>query len=148
LIIWDAILSGSFLLSILVCPVWLLLSGIRGLIRRPGWRVGLFRALVPVLTLALVLANAAVQSNIARANAQRIITATERFHTANGRYPGKLEDLVPQYLASVPRAKYALMFGEFGYVSTPNSHGIMWVGMPPFGRPFYKFEEKRWGYLD
>lgn len=148
LIAWDVVLSGSFLMSILICPIWFLLSCVRGVLRRPGWRVGLSRVLMPILTLALALGNATLQSKIARANAQRIITASERYHAANGRYPGKLVDLVPQYLASVPRAKYALMFGDFWYVSAPNSHAIMWVALPPFGRPIYTFEDRRWSYLD
>jgi hypothetical protein len=116
-----------------------------------------------VLTLGLVLGNAALQSRIAQANAERIIRVAEEYRAAVGTYPAKLADLTPRYLPSVPRAKYTLgPFGDFWYISTTPSdphraivarvasdrHVLMWVALPPFGRRVYVFEEARWGSLD
>jgi hypothetical protein len=148
LLAWDAVLSGGFVLSILVSPVWFLVSLAKAIIQRPGWRVGLTRILVPVLTLGLVLGNAAMQTRIASANAKRIIEACEQFRIANGRYPSTLDELKPGYLASVPRAKYSLMFGNFWYWSLDGKTRLMWVVIPPFGRKIYDFEGRKWGSLD
>jgi hypothetical protein len=82
--------------------------------RRPGWKLALLRIAIPALTLGLVLTNATVQSRITEANATKIITACNEFHTANGRYPTTLDELVPKYMPSVPRAKYCLD-GKFLY---------------------------------
>jgi len=147
LLAWEAALSGSFLVSILVCPVWCLVSLVKNVIWRPGWRVALSRTVVPALTLGLVLSNAALQSRIAHANAERIIKACEQFSAANGRYPSKLDELVPGYLPAVPRAKYCLMDCDFWYLEYKDRHTLMWVAIPFFSRPYYDFEERRWGVI-
>ena len=148
LLAFDAVISGSFLLSMLVCPFWFLVSLAKNIIRRSGWRVTLARIAIPALTLALVLGNAAVQSRIARANADRIIKACEQFTAANGGYPTNLDELLPRYLRSVPRAKYSVAFGDFSYWSLEGRHGLMWIAVPPFGRRIYRFEHRKWGSLD
>jgi hypothetical protein len=51
------------------------------------------------------------------------------------------------YLPTVPRAKYILFAGDFLYL-TYKGHRLMWVEIPPFGRPYYDFEEAKFGYLD
>ena len=65
----DAAFDGSFLLSLCVCPIWFLVSVLKNAIQRPRWRLALLRTAIPTLTLGLVLANDAVQSRIAKANA-------------------------------------------------------------------------------
>lgn len=148
LLAWDAAISGSFLVSLLVCPVWFVVSLAKGVIRRPGWKVGLSRLVVPTLTLGLVLGNAHLQSMMATINAERIIRACEQFRVASERYPTRLQELVPGYIGSVPRAKYSLAFGEFRYWSHEGRHRLMWVVVPPFGRKIYDFEHRQWGFLD
>ncbi len=148
LIVFDVILSGSFLISYLVCPVWFLVSVVKGAIRLPGWRIALFRIAAPVMTLGIVLTLNEVQWKIAEIQAERIINACEEFHDANGRYPQSLNELVPRHLRSIPRAKYCLMFGDFWYFGSNEAPSLMWVKIPPFGRAIYNFEDRRWGYVD
>lgn len=148
LLAWDAGLTGSFLMSFLVCPVWFVVAVLKNAIERPGWGLALLRIAIPPLILALVMANDAFQRKIAKANAPRIIAACEQFHGANGNYPETLDELVPQYLPSVPPAKYSLGFGEFVYWNFDDSAMLTWYVVPPYGRAIYNFEECRWGYLD
>ena len=101
---------------------------------------------MPPLTLALVLANDTLQRKIAEANAPRVIEACEEFHAANGRFPKTLDELVPRYLPSIPRAKYCLVLGEFHYWK--DSALLVWYVVPPYGRAIYDFDERRWSYLD
>jgi hypothetical protein len=70
------------------------------------------------------------------------------YQAVNGHYPDQLSDLVPVLLPSVPREKYVLGFGRFEYHVAQGRHTLGYTALPPFGRPFYVFEERRWGYLD
>jgi hypothetical protein len=146
-----AVLNGSFLLSFLVCPIWFLVSVLKNAIQRPGWRLALIRIAIPALTLGLVLANNEVQCRIAEANAPRIIAACEEFHAANDKFPKTLDELVPRYMPSVPRAKYCLVDGEFRYWHFKDDDVgsiLEWCVVPPFGRKTYDFKDRRWSYLD
>ena len=147
----DVVISGSFLFSYLACPIWFLLSVVKNVIQRPGWRIALFRIAVPALTLGSVLVNNVVQWKIAEVNAERIIRACDDFHAANGRYPHTLDELVPQHLGSIPRAKYCLFQGELVYCSLDKEGSccfFWWYKVPPFGKELYSFEDRRWDYLD
>lgn len=85
----------------------------------------------------------------ARNHAAQVIDACRAYQARHGMLPDHLEDLVPEFLARVPRAKYTLQWGEFTYwTSSRTSHTLMYVSLPPFGRRVYHFEEGRWSVLD
>jgi hypothetical protein len=130
------------------CPIWFVVSVIKSAIQRPGWTVALVRAAIPLVTFALVLGNSAVQSRIAKANAERIIAACEKFRADNGRFPDTLDELVPAYMPFIPRAKYCLEWNKYQYINIEGHPILLWVDIPPFGRPTYNFQKRRWGYLD
>jgi hypothetical protein len=146
LVAFDAVFSGSVMASALVCPIWFLVSLVKSIKRHPGWKVGLSRIVIPILTLAIVVGNDALQSRIADANAERIIVACEQFRAVTGNYPDQLDELVPKYLSSIPRAKYALTSGDFRYWNRDGNHQLMWDKIPPFGRKIYDFELRKWRY--
>ena len=148
MIFLDAAVYGSILLSIFACPIWFLASAVKNIVKKPGWRIALIRLALPLLTLGIVVGNSALQSRIAKFNAERIVVAVEQFRSTNGSYPNKLDELVPRYLEAVPRAKFCLVFSEFMYLTSNEQHTLMWVSIPPFGRPTYNFEQRKWGYLD
>jgi hypothetical protein len=145
LVFWDVVFTGSFLMSLYLCPVWILFSILKNVIRRPGWKLAGIRIAIPVVTFVLVLSNSNLQLNIASANARQIIAACEEFHTANGRYPNSLLELVPKYLASVPRAKYCLIFGEFKYSPLDDANALLFYCIiPPHGQTVYNFRIQEW----
>jgi hypothetical protein len=86
----------------------------------------------------------------ARKNAESIIAACQSFQAKHGRLPDSLEALVPEFLPSLPPARYDGPHFGFQYTvdSTSQRHVLSWTDLIPFGRPFYVFEEDRWGYLD
>jgi hypothetical protein len=143
LLAWD----GSFLLPLFACPIWFVFSILKNTIERPGWRLALVRIAIPPLTLGLAFANDAFQLRIAESNASRVVAACEEFHAATGRFPKSLDELVPQYLPSVPPAKYCLMWGQFVYLNSGKPM-LVWCVVPPYGRKIYDFEDRRWSYLD
>ncbi len=78
----------------------------------------------------------------ARSRADRVITALHGYREAHGTYPSRLAELVPEFLPAVPRAKDIAMNGEFMYVWSEREGGfLMYVAMPPFGRPFYDLQK-------
>lgn len=81
-------------------------------------------------------------------NAARVVAACEEFRAVNGRFPRTLNELVPQYLPSVPRAKYCLHYGEFAYFLNDGHALLVWCVVPPYYRAIYDFETRRWSHLD
>jgi hypothetical protein len=95
-----------------------------------------------------VRANDAFQLKVAEANAKRIVAACEKCHAANGRFPRRLDELVPEYMNSFPVAKYCLGSG-FSYASSSdNTAKLWWPIVPPHYRKIYNFETRSWSYLD
>ncbi len=108
-------------------------------------RTGIY-VLVAVLVLGANFANA----QLARRRADTLIAACRQYEARQGRLPDRLDELAPDFIPSVPLAKYTLMppFNMFMYMARPGQHSLMWVAFPPFGRPYYVFEDNRWGFLD
>jgi hypothetical protein len=111
----------------------------------------------PVLTgyairagLYVALAAAAVSgSRFHQATAEKhaawLIDACRAYQARNGTLPERLALLVPDFLPSIPRAKYTLEYGEFTYsAAAGQTHTLMYVTLPPFGRRVYHFEDARW----
>jgi len=149
LLFWDAAFSGSFLMSWLFCPIWFLVSLLQNAIQRPGWGQALLRIGIPALTLGIVWINNAVQLSIAEANASRVVAACEEYHAAHGRFPEKLDELVPQHIRSVPRAKYCLgPWSQFAYFHNQGKSMLVWYVVPPYYRRIYDFDTRRWNYIE
>jgi hypothetical protein len=148
LLAWDGALFGTFMMAWIFCPIWFLVSLLKNAIERPGWGLALVRIGIPAMTLGLLWANNDFQLSVAEANAQRVVAACEEYHAANGRFPKNLDELVPQFLSSVPVAKYCLgPPGRFVYhnFGTPM---LYWQVLPPYYRKIYNFETRSWSYLD
>ncbi|WP_165251099.1 hypothetical protein [Paludisphaera soli] len=148
LLFWDVVMTGSFLMSMIFCPIWILISLLKSTIQLPGRRLALARVGIPVATLAIVWANDAVQLRIAEANARRVVAACEAYHVDEGRFPRKLEELAPRYLESVPLAKHCMMGGFFYSNSQGGKPMLFWVVVPPYLRKIYHFDTRTWSYLD
>ena len=154
LFLLDLGYSGQGLFSLAVAVFGLALlaggalwSGLRGapaLARSRALRAALY-LLLGVATLATTRLHVAT----AESRAAIVIDACRAFERAHGVLPDRLEDLVPEFLPAVPRAKYTLAWGEFTYsASEPRRHTLMYVTLPPFGRRIYHFENARWSQLD
>jgi len=110
----------------------------------------LVKIAIYVLTGVAVLACNALQNRAADRRAIMIGNACLAYHTKYHQYPAELEDLVPEFLSSVPRAKWN---GEgFRYSRWPldadHEPMLYYAAMPPLGRRFYHIESRAWGYLD
>jgi hypothetical protein len=103
-----------------------------------------------LLTLVLVLRPDRKGGERARKNADLLIAACRDFQARHGRLPDSLEELVPDFLPALPPAKYDGPHFGFTYDTDERRtrHVLGWTEAVPFGRPYYVFEEDRWGYLD
>lgn len=153
----DSLVVGQGLLSLLAAVAGLALLAAGALwagLRRQG-ALARSRLLRAALYLGLGLATAGalrLHTATARGNAETVIAACQRYRAAHGRFPERLEELVPGQLPRVPRARYTLLWGEFSYWSTGTpeapAHALAYVALPPFGRRVYQLEQGAWGRLD
>jgi hypothetical protein len=146
-VLLDVLIGGSYLFATLICPIWFLVAVFRAIIPPPSLGVAVARVMIPLVTLLLVIANYSLQQRIAMANAARVIQACEQYRKAGGAYPQRLDNLVPGYLSSIPKAKCCFAFNEFSYLASAG-HILVWCECPPFGRRVYNFETGNWKYLD
>ncbi|MHC5537640.1 hypothetical protein ACYOEI_05350 [Singulisphaera rosea] len=146
LLAWDGAMFGTYLMASVFCPIWFLVSLLKNANERPGWGLALVRIGIPAFTFGLLWANSAVQFGVAESNSRRVILACEEYHAANGRFPEKLDELVPQYMKFIPRAKYC-MAGHFAYHNFGEAK-LYWVVVPPHLRKIYNLERRSWSYLD
>lgn len=100
-----------------------------------------------VLTVILVFSFIISNNYLAKYRTEKLIKVCNVYKDKYGHYPEKLEDLVPDYYSKVPSAKLG-MWGKYWYSSYEGKHSIMYVAIPPFGRPYFKLEENKWGFMD
>lgn len=106
------------------------------------------RAAIMLGVVLLVFGLRWANIEIGKKRADELVVAIQAFHNEYQKYPESLEEIVPQFIGSIPRSNYSLDFSDFYYVSTPDSHSLFYVEFPPFGRPTYDFESGKWGYMD
>jgi len=123
-------------------------------------RIGIYVA-VALLGIGTVVA----QAYLARSRANTIIVAARQYEAQHGRLPDRLDELVPAFIASIPSTNYTLIppMNKFMYLTPgnvswqrlqqrgeePGRHVLMWGIFQIGGRPYYDFENHRWGvFLD
>lgn len=111
-----------------------------------------YKAAIYVMAATAILFTNALQNRMADAKAVKLGNACLAYRAKYHHYPTDLGDLVPEFISSVPPAKYTLT-GRFFYDGNPLTDNdrepmLYYVAMPPFGRRFYHMESRSWGYLD
>jgi hypothetical protein len=152
--ILDAvILNQGFIAVILILLALFVFFPIAVLLRRRdkrNYEQRLVKIAIYVLTGVAVLACNALQNRVADRRAILIGNACLAYRAKYHQYPAELDELVPEFLSSVPRAKWN---GEgFRYSRWPldadHEPMLYYAAVPPFGRRFYHMESRAWGYLD
>ena len=133
--------AGVVLLS--AGAIWAFAFGRMRVARRRIARAGIY-FLLGVATSATVR----VYASTAQAHATQLIHACHAYKAKYGGFPDRLQELVPEFLPSVPRAKYVLVWGEFTYWSSPTSHTLMYTSLPPFMRRLYNLEHDTWSQIE
>lgn len=99
-------------------------------------------------SVVLVFALNHLNNQIAQSRADVLVSAVKKFYSENQHYPKSLDDLVPRYVDHIPSAKYTFTFSEFKYENSEYGAYLMYVELPPFGRPYFSFSQNEWLYMD
>ena len=115
-----------------------------------GWRAAIWKVersyLLRVAAVYALLAMASLlvigwNSDIAHKHAKPVIAVVERFHADHGRYPESLDELVPAYLPSIPRAGFTWWSRWYGY---DGLRPQLYFAAMFHGMFFYDFPSKQW----
>jgi hypothetical protein len=118
---------------------------------RPLYRQRVVKASLYLLTAVLIFVSLAVQNRMADRRAVAIGKACLAYRSKYNHYPKTLDELVPEFMSSVPPAKYTLgASSSFFYIPGFDDREPMlfYEAIPPFGRRFYHMETGAWGFLD
>ncbi len=135
-------------ITLLVVVFVFLPKTIFGHIRKREYKTGYIKCLIYGSAAFLVFGSNYLNNIIAHNRSVTLITTIEQYKSDNGVYPESLEALVPKYIESVPTAKFTLSWNRFYYWGQDGDASLLYVAVPPFGRPIYRFSKKKWGYLD
>lgn len=148
----DALFIGLPSLGTFLCVVFMLTNFVAFLWRRKGERALVMkygiRSLALCLTVFAILSTFMFNRHMGHVNARLIIKAVEDYRSEQGKYPERLEDLIPHYFSKVPRAAIRFSYTKYFYLRHKERHSLMWAEAPPFGRRTYHFETKEWSYID
>ncbi|MEF3280941.1 MAG: hypothetical protein K6357_08270 [Elusimicrobiota bacterium] len=76
----------------------------------------------------------------AQSSADKIIKAVENYKARTGSYPQNLEDLKPDFLTEIPKAKYTFLWNNF-YLIDGN---LVYVNAFPYNIMKYDFIDGKW----
>lgn len=108
------------------------------------------RTLLYLLMAVAIFVTIRVDLANTRDKADTVIAALKAYHAKTGHYPDKLEQLVPEYLPAIPKARFSLTMNEFRYFVSQgkDSHNLSYIAMPPFGFTYYNLENGQWAVKD
>jgi hypothetical protein len=155
LFIFDAFFLNQGVVALLIIPVALFIFLPRALwglrTSRRLYLERLTKAGIYMLAAVAIFVALGLQNRMADRRAVELGKACLAYHAKYNRYPQRLDELVPEFIPSVPVVKYTLGGGgSFFYSSRPDGGEPMlfYQALPPFGRRFYHMEKGSWGYLD
>ena len=116
----------------------------------PLLRLRLGKALITAAIAAVPFGIIRFNAYLAHDRAEQLIAAAEQFRSRNARYPDTLQQMVPDYIAAIPRPKYVLVSDGVGfdYSAAAGSHTLTYTALPPYGRMVYSFERQQWRFVD
>ncbi|HEX6503612.1 MAG TPA: hypothetical protein VF011_10195 [Terriglobales bacterium] len=153
LVLVDAFFLNQGIFSALVaviaiaCLPWAAWAGARG--NKRLFRMRMAQIGIVLAGCLTVFASNWYQNHSADQKAIDLGNACLAYHAKYNRYPKRLEELVPEFVAEIPAAKQTFISRDFSYCfSGSGEPEIYYIEIPPFGRRFYHIETGRWGYLD
>jgi hypothetical protein len=147
----DVFVLGSPIFSIIGIGFLFLAAGIAALLflfrDKAFSKLYAFKAMIYGLALIVVFGIFKANAHLGHENALKIVDAIKSYKQDRGGYPEELGQLVPAYMASIPKCSYTTGC-KYHYLSSPDYHSLMWTTVQPFGRRIYEFESDQWRYHD
>ncbi len=141
----DAVLFHGFLpatVTLLLAIFWFTPAALFA--PKDRRQIKVLRLLIYLLTVAAILAVQWANNHMAERNSIRLIAAVYKFKTEHRSYPRSLGQLVPGYLAAVPRSHFTVFNGHFSYENLTLLYWHSW----PSTMLCYGFESKIWRVYD
>ena len=133
---------------ILLCVLWMAPSAF--LARKDQLLLRFRSRRAAAYFLAALAALGVIRANgyLAQRRAEIVVAAVRKYREKHGQYPQQLQEVTPEFLPSIPLARYSFMWNEFVYFKTGETPRFYYVAYPPFLRNFYNFESSTWGQMD
>ena len=141
--IFSAVFLAVLLLGVLPVALY---SALRK--RWPEFRLRMATIGIYAVACLAVFAANYLNNSMAQRRAIQLGQACRQFQAKYNRYPRFLGELEPEFISSVPLAKYAFMDSDFFYLASSTDPRVWFVELPPFGRRFYHVKTGSWGYMD
>ena len=147
----DAFFLGQGVIAIVLCVAGVLYFLPRAIAARHDgaqFKLRLSKAAITSVAGFAALGIIVYGNVIARDRAETLIVAVDQFYLKHGRYPARLEEVVPEFISEIPAAKYVGLADKFRYSVSGSHHSLQYTVVPPFGRSIYTFEDRKWTSLD
>jgi len=128
--------------------LWMIPKALFALKKKEIFRIRALRVAVYLVMVVASVTAFAGNNYLAQHRATDLIKKVYAFKEKNHRYPKTLDEMVPEFISSVPFAKVTLLFGRFGYSTFQDRTTLMYYGFAPFERKYYNFESRRWYVID
>ena len=146
------ILNQGFVAVMLILLSLFVFFPIAALLRRRDRRKyeqRLVKITIYMLAGVAVLSSNTLQNWLADRHAIAIGNACLAYRAKYHQYPAEPKELVPEFLPSVPVAKWGGEHFRYSRAREPDHEPMLWsAAVPPFGRRFYHMESGSWGFLD
>ena len=117
-------------------------------VKKLGPKPQYFKCLIYIVMAFCVFGSNYMNNKIAHSRAEALIHSIEQYKNEKGVFPDNLEALTPDYIKSVPLAKYTFMHNRYQYFLIEGKASMWYVAFPPFGKATYYFSSRQWAYYD
>jgi hypothetical protein len=102
------------------------------------------------LGVVAVVGTLHIRKTLVERKAVKLGNACLAYHAKYDRYPERLDDLVPEYISSVPAANYGILGKDKFFYSAHDGPQpfIYYRCLPLFGNCYYYVECRCWDFLD
>jgi len=152
LLVFDAFIFGLPFFGLIVLFFIVVASGISAIIflfqDKQFSKLYAIKALIYLTSFIGIIGIFQFNAYIGGENANVVINAINSYYADTGIYPDDLNQLMPNYLDSIPNCAYRMMDHKYRYYVDQDNANLMWTVMPPWGRRNYNFKNAEWTYLD
>ena len=151
LLVLDAFVLGQgaiAIFTIVAVVFWFIPKTLFAWKRKNMLAIWALKVIIYSLMAAAILTANAVNNHLAKTKAEHLVVAVNEYKAQYQSYPLTLDELVPELLTKIPKAKYTVLFNNFIYTNREGHATLMYFDFPPFGRPYYDFNKQEWDHID
>ena len=152
LMVFDAFMFGTPSFGLIIMFFFVVASGISAIIflfrDKQYSKLYAIKALIYFTGFIGIIGIFKFNAYLGGENANIVINAINSYYADTGLYPDNLNQLIPNYLDSIPSCAYRIMDYKYRYYVDQDNAFLMWTMIPPWGRRRYNFKNAEWRYFD